>query len=64
MGMIENFCQAIRGVDRPLVTGWDGHRAYEINVAAHLSMHRREVVQLPLEPQSADEEARAFLTKK
>ncbi|HLE53192.1 MAG TPA: Gfo/Idh/MocA family oxidoreductase [Anaerolineales bacterium] len=64
MGMIENFCQAIRGVDRPLVTGWDGHRAYEINVAAHLSMHRQEVVQLPLDPRSADEEGRAFLTKK
>ena len=64
MGMIENFCQAIRGTDRPLVTGWDGHRAYEINVAAHLSMYRQEVVPLPLDPQPSDEEARAFLTKK
>lgn len=63
MGMIENFCQAIRGFEKPLVTGWDGHRAYEINVAAHLSMYRREVVHLPLDPKSADEEARLFLSK-
>ena len=50
----ENFCQAIRGVEDPLVTGWDGHRAYELNVASHLSMAGGgEVVALPLEPQAA-----------
>lgn len=64
MGMIENFCQAIRGVEQPLVTGWDGHKAYEINVAAHLSMHRNAIVSLPLEPKSADDEVNRFLSKK
>jgi hypothetical protein len=28
LGMIENFLQAARGVEQPLVTGWDGHRSY------------------------------------
>ena len=61
MGLIENFCQVIRGVEKPLVTGWDGHRAYELNVACHLSLHRGEPVKLPLDPASADEEALAWL---
>jgi predicted dehydrogenase len=61
MGLIENFCQVIRGVDKPRVTGWDGYRAYELNVATHLSMHRREVVTLPLDPAAADQEARVWL---
>lgn len=62
MGLIENFCQAIRGVEAPLVTGWDGHRAYELNVAAHLSMARRgEVVTMPLDPAAADAECAAWL---
>jgi hypothetical protein len=61
MGMIENFAQAIRGAERPLVSGWDGHRAYEINVAAHLAMHRGEAVALPLDSRAADEEARTWL---
>lgn len=61
MGMIENFAQAIRGHEEPLVTGWDGYRAYEINVAAHLSMHRGEIVPLPLDPAAADEEAKVWL---
>jgi predicted dehydrogenase len=64
MGMIENFAQAIRGEEKPLVTGWDGHRACEINVAAHLSMHRREVVHLPLAAKEADEETRIWLGEK
>ena len=63
MGLIENFCQAIRGVEAPLVTGWDGHRAYELNVATHLSMARRgEVISLPLDPAAADAESAAWLT--
>jgi len=61
MGMIENFTQAIRGHEEPLVTGWDGYRAYEINVAAHLSMHRGEIVSLPLDPAAADDEAKVWL---
>jgi predicted dehydrogenase len=64
MGMIDNFLQAIRGVEKPMVTGWDGHRAYEINVASHLSMHRQAVVPLPLDPGQADAEALDFLRKK
>ncbi len=62
MGLIENFCQAIRGVEAPLVTGWDGHRAYELNVAAHLSMAQRgEVVATPLDPVTADAECAVWL---
>lgn len=48
MGQIENFLQAIRGEEQPLVTGWDGHHALELCVAAHRSLERRETVQLPL----------------
>jgi predicted dehydrogenase len=62
MGIVENFCQAIRGLEDPWVTGWDGHRAYELDVASHLSMARGgEVITLPLEPQSADAECAAWL---
>lgn len=61
MGMIENFLQVIRGVEDPLVTGWDGYYAYELNVAAHLSMCREDIVSLPLDPVAADEEQKAWL---
>jgi predicted dehydrogenase len=61
MGMIDNFLQAIRGAEAPVATGWDGHRAYEINVASHLSISRRAIVSLPLDLRSADEEAAKFL---
>lgn len=62
MGIIENFCQVIRGVEEPLITGWDGHRAYEVNVASHLSMARKgEIVSLPLDPASADDECSQWL---
>lgn len=61
MGLIENFLQVIRGEEEPLVTGWDGHRAYELNVAAHLSLSRRSRIDLPLDPQSADDECREWL---
>lgn len=64
MGLIDNFLQAIRGEEAPVVTGWDGHRAYELNVASHLSMSRRAVVQLPLDPRSSDAEALEFLMGK
>ena len=56
MGLIENFLQVIRGVEAPCVTGWDGHRAYELNVATLLSLHRREPVALPLDSAAADAE--------
>lgn len=61
MGLIENFLQAIRGEEQPVVTGWDGHRAYELVVACHLSLARKEPVQLPLHPRSADDEALQWL---
>jgi predicted dehydrogenase len=64
MGMIDNFLQAIRGSEAPVVTGWDGHRAYEINVASHLSISRKSVVSLPLDPCSADAETAEFLKGK
>jgi predicted dehydrogenase len=61
MGLVENFLQAIRGMERPLVTGWDGCRAYELNVASHLALSRREAITLPLDPRSADEETVSWL---
>jgi predicted dehydrogenase len=64
MGLIENFLQVIRGKDQPLVTGWDGYRAYELNVAAHLSMNRQTSVHLPLDPEAADEETKDWLAQK
>lgn len=64
MGLIENFLQAIRGVEKPLVTGWDGYCAYEILVASEMSLARGgEIISLPLEPHAADEEAHAWLAR-
>jgi len=64
MGMIENFLQAIRGVEQPIVTGRDGYRAYELLVASELSLaHHGEITHLPLDPQTADQEAHAWLKK-
>ncbi len=64
MGLIENFLQAIRGVEKPLVTGWDGYRAYELLVASELSLARGgAIIQLPLEPKAADAEAHAWLKR-
>jgi predicted dehydrogenase len=64
MGMIENFLQVIRGAEEPIVTGWDGYKAYEMNVAAHLSMKRGAVIELPLDPEDADQEAQEWLEPK
>jgi predicted dehydrogenase len=63
MGLIENFLQVIRGKEKPLVTGWDGHRAFELNVAAHLAIKRKTKVELPLDPKEADEECSRWLKK-
>lgn len=57
MGLIENFIQCIRGAETPIVTGWDGYRAYEFLTATQLSFARHESVSLPLEAVSADTEA-------
>jgi predicted dehydrogenase len=62
MGMLENFIQAIRGAEKPLATGWDGYRAYELARASEISLAREcEVVSIPLEPSSADREANVWL---
>ena len=61
MGVVENFLQAIRGIEKPLVTGWDGYRALELSVACHLSLSRRDAVRLPLDPLSADKELLSWL---
>ena len=61
MGLLENFLQAIRGIEKPLVTGWDGYRALELSVACHLSLSRRDAVHLPLDPLSADKELLSWL---
>jgi predicted dehydrogenase len=61
MGLLENFLQVIRGLEKPLVTGWDGYRALELSVACHLSLSRREQVHLPLDPSWADSEVDSWL---
>jgi predicted dehydrogenase len=63
MGLVENFLQVIRGNEKPLVTGWDGYRAYELSAACHISLARRELVRLPLDPASADGELRSWLKR-
>jgi predicted dehydrogenase len=61
MGMIENFLQVIRGEEKPLVTGWDGYRAYELVAASQISLGRHgEAIRLPLDPADADGEAQAW----
>lgn len=48
MGLIENFCECIRGNDVPLVTGWDGLRAFELVEATHRALREHGRVELPL----------------
>ncbi len=61
MGIVENFVQVIRGVEQPVVTGWDGYRAVELVAATHLALSRKARVTLPLDPASADEEVALWL---
>ncbi|MBN2581138.1 MAG: Gfo/Idh/MocA family oxidoreductase [Pirellulales bacterium] len=61
MGLIENFLQVIREDEKPLVTGWDGFRAYELDVATLLSIHRHSPVTLPLNSGEADAERSAVV---
>jgi predicted dehydrogenase len=56
MGLVENFLQVIRGEEAPLVTGDEGHRAYELAVATLISLHRKQPLSLPLDPTEADAE--------
>lgn len=48
MGLIENFAECIRGAAKPLVTGWDGLRAYELVEATHRSIREHARIALPL----------------
>ena len=61
MGLIENFLQVVRKSEKPGVNGWDGYRAFELDVAAHLSISQKERVALPLEPASADAEYKKWI---
>ncbi|MEO8397327.1 MAG: Gfo/Idh/MocA family oxidoreductase, partial [Chloroflexota bacterium] len=61
MGIVENFAQSIRGVESPLVTGWDGYRAFELLTAAHLSMIEHGRINLPLDVASADQKVQTRL---
>jgi predicted dehydrogenase len=63
MGLIENFLQSIRGLEKPAVTGWDGHRAYEVLVAGELSLARDgAIISLPLtDLKASDYEAHEWL---
>jgi predicted dehydrogenase len=48
MGQIEHFLQVIRGLEKPLVTGWDGYRALELCEAAKAAIASGQGVELPL----------------
>lgn len=61
MGIVENFAQAIRGGEAPLVTGWDGYRAYELLAATQLSLIERGRVVLPLDAEASDRAVMAWL---
>jgi predicted dehydrogenase len=61
MGIVENFAQSIRGSETPVVTGWDGYRAFELLTAAHLSMIEHERITLPLDVDSADRTVHKWL---
>ncbi len=61
MGIVENFLQVMRGVEGPLVTGWDGYKAYELLVASQLSIAQGGQIALPLDPHLADPLVRQWL---
>jgi predicted dehydrogenase len=60
-GMVESFAQSIRRLAPPVASGLDGLRAYELAVAAHLSVARGVPVELPLDPAGADAELADWL---
>jgi predicted dehydrogenase len=61
MGLLENFLQVIRSEEKPVVTGFDGFKAFELDVASHLSIIRKETIELPLDPITADIEYRQLM---
>ncbi len=60
-GLVQNFIQAIRGIERPLCTGWDGYRALELVIAVHLAIARHATLSLPLDVAEADAAYHAWL---
>lgn len=61
MGLIENFAQVIRGNNQPLVTGWDGYRAFELLRAVQLSLIQKTTITLPIDPVTAENDVSAWL---
>ena len=56
MPMIQDFINCLRDGGTPLVTGWDGYKAYELVVAFHISAHTHQNLLLPLQAEEADME--------
>jgi predicted dehydrogenase len=48
-GLIDNFANAIQGLEKPIVTGEDGARSIEIAQAGYLSLSKRGPVSIPLD---------------
>lgn len=61
VGLIENFAQAIRGAEQPIVTGWDGYRALELLRAIQLSMINHAPVDLPIDAPVVESEVAVWL---
>lgn len=54
MGLIENFANCIRGLEQPLVTGYDGYKALELVVSFRIAAATGEKITLPLDAKIAD----------
>lgn len=61
MGLIENFANCIRGLEQPLVSGYDGYKAYELACGIHLAVALGEKIQLPLDIKASDMQIRQIL---
>ena len=61
MGLIQNFADSIRGMERPLVTGYDGLKARELVSAFHIAAATGEKITLPLDCGLADDAVRNIL---
>ena len=61
MGLIENFANCIRGIEQPVVTGYDGFKAYELVCAFHMAVESGEKLSLPLDIELADRAVRKIL---
>jgi predicted dehydrogenase len=52
--LVAHFAQVIRGVEAPLVTGWDGCRAFEVLRAVQMAIRFGAWIDLPLDAEAAD----------